>query len=236
MIGFYDLIAKSILRAVDVFIRIIFGDQYYVKAYSQEGEDMILHRIFERKQGGFYVDVGAHHPKRFSNTYLFYLKGWSGINIDAMPGSMNIFRMLRKRDINIEAAIAKDKKEMTFYIFNEPALNTFDLHTRNEHAVGRYFVVREQKMQTETLENVLQKHLPRDKKIDFMSIDVEGLDLEVLQSNNWKLFRPQYILVESLYTTLKDVEESEIYQFLNQQEYDLFAKTFYTIIFKERQV
>jgi len=54
-------------------------DGYALKSYSQEGEDMILRRIFERQSTGFYVDVGAHHPKRFSNTYFFYKKGWSGI-------------------------------------------------------------------------------------------------------------------------------------------------------------
>src|SRR4051794_14772116 len=67
-------------------------------SYSQEGEDMILRRFFEEHGKGFYVDVGAHHPKRFSNTYSFYKQGWSGINIDAMPGSMARFRRVRPRD------------------------------------------------------------------------------------------------------------------------------------------
>jgi hypothetical protein len=62
----------------------IFG-YYSKKSYSQEGEDMILNRIFEFRNSGFYIDVGAHHPMRFSNTYFFYRKGWRGINIDAMP-------------------------------------------------------------------------------------------------------------------------------------------------------
>lgn len=79
--------------------------RFHIKSYSQEGEDMILHRIFERQCKGFYVDIGAHHPFRFSNTYLFYKRGWSGINIDAMPGSMNIFNKFRNRDINLEYGI-----------------------------------------------------------------------------------------------------------------------------------
>ena len=57
-------------------------------SYSQEGEDLILERFFEGKEIGFFVDIGAHHPMRFSNTYIFYLKGWRGINVDATPGSM----------------------------------------------------------------------------------------------------------------------------------------------------
>ena len=100
-------------------------DGYALKSYSQEGEDMILRRLFEKQQTGFYVDVGAHHPKRFSNTYFFYKKGWRGINIDAMPDSMIPFNKIRPRDINIEKPVSDKKQVLTYYAFNEPALNGF---------------------------------------------------------------------------------------------------------------
>src|SRR5262249_32770188 len=80
--------------------------EFATKSYSQEGEDMILNRIFGEKKSGFYVDVGAYHPKRFSNTYFFYKKGWRGINIDAMPGSMKPFNAKRNRDINVETPVS----------------------------------------------------------------------------------------------------------------------------------
>ncbi|MFT7246563.1 MAG: hypothetical protein ACI82A_003940, partial [Candidatus Azotimanducaceae bacterium] len=76
-------------------------DQWTNRSWSQEGEDQILRRIFEQQSTGFYVDVGAHHPKRFSNTFLFYKLGWQGINIDAMPGSMALFNRERSRDLNL---------------------------------------------------------------------------------------------------------------------------------------
>jgi hypothetical protein len=66
-------------------------EPYLNQSYSQEGEDMVLYRTFETVKEGFYVDVGAHHPDRFSNTYKFYKQGWRGINIDAMPGGMDPF-------------------------------------------------------------------------------------------------------------------------------------------------
>ncbi len=66
-------------------------------SFSQEGEDMLLRSIFVDKSTGFYVDVGAYHPQRFSNTNHFYLAGWRGINIDAMPGSMEPFHQFRPR-------------------------------------------------------------------------------------------------------------------------------------------
>ncbi|MCP2732462.1 FkbM family methyltransferase, partial [Symplocastrum sp. BBK-W-15] len=98
---------------------------YHNLSYSQEGEDMIISRFFEGKKQGFYVDVGAHHPQRFSNTYRFYLQGWRGINIDAMPGSMEIFNKIRANDINLEISISDCNQILTYYEFNEPALNGF---------------------------------------------------------------------------------------------------------------
>ena len=91
-------------------------------SYSQEGEDLVLARYFA-KSSLIYVDVGAHHPTRYSNTYLFYSQGWRGINIDAMPGSMDAFRRDRPRDINIEALVSTSKKPtITFDLMSLPLI------------------------------------------------------------------------------------------------------------------
>jgi hypothetical protein len=66
-------------------------DHIRSNCYSQEGEDLIASRLFPNQSTGFYVDIGAHHPTRFSNTYLLYTKGWRGINIDPLPGSKELF-------------------------------------------------------------------------------------------------------------------------------------------------
>src|SRR6186713_1276577 len=95
-----DHMIKRVFRKFSLVYDLLF-DKYYSISYSQEGEDLILKRFFSEKSGGFYVDVGAHHPKRFSNTYMFYKEGWSGINIDAMPGSMKLFNKVRSKDINL---------------------------------------------------------------------------------------------------------------------------------------
>ncbi|PSM50621.1 SAM-dependent methyltransferase [Chroococcidiopsis sp. CCALA 051] len=208
------------------------NNNYVNKSYSQEGEDLILNKIFECKQNGFYVDVGAHHPKRFSNTYLFYQKGWNGINIDAMPGSMNLFKKYRPRDINIEAAIAKEKTEMSFFMFDEPALNTFDRNLAAERIAHGWKLLKEQSAIATPLKEILNSNLVSQQKIDFMSIDVEGLDLEVLYSNDWQAFKPEYILIECLNLSITKLSTNETYQFLIQQGYELFAKTCRTLIFK----
>lgn len=185
-------------RELYVYLKNIFR-LYATKSYSQEGEDLILQRIFENKQKGFYVDVGAHHPFRFSNTYLFYKKGWRGINLDAMPNSMKIFKRYRSRDINLEIPVGKDGDCLTYHIFNEPALNTFD-KSRIEGILQKpeYTLQKKIEIQIKSLKSILDEYLPKRQCIDFMSIDVEGLDFEVIKSNDWTKYRPKILLVEAL--------------------------------------
>lgn len=197
---------------------------------------MILKRLFERQSNGFYIDVGAHHPIRFSNTYFFYKKGWRGVNIDATPGSMASFNKLRPRDINIEAAVAGQKKEMMFFMFNEPALNSFDENLVQSRDKKIYSVERKQIITTRTLEEIIAENLPEGQNIDFLSVDVEGLDLDVLQSNNWMLYRPKYVLVECLRLNLVDVKKNSVYSLLNEKNYEIFAKTFNTVLFRDKQL
>lgn len=199
-------------------------------SFSQEGEDMLLSKLFELNEKGFFVDIGAHHPIRFSNTYKLYLKGWRGINIDAMPNSMDLFKKYRSEDINLEIPIAKVSKTMPFYSFNEPALNTFS----EELAKERGEVKKIYNLESNPLSVVLDKHMPKDiKKIDFMSIDVEGLDLEVLESNDWEKYKPTVILIESLSTakSISDSLNSTVAQYLATHNYSLCSKLDKTLFF-----
>jgi FkbM family methyltransferase len=197
---------------------------------------MVLARIFENQPSGFYVDVGAHHPSRFSNTYYFYLRGWRGINIDAMPGSMEAFSATRPGDTNLEIAVAEKPEKLSFHIFNEPALNTFDPTLAKERdGLDHYRVVEVKEIMTQTLAQILSNNLPKGTVIDFMSVDVEGLDLAVLRSNDWKRFPPKYILAEDFSgETIEEALTSPIAAFLRKVGYVLFAKTVHTQIFKRQ--
>lgn len=211
-------------------------DRFVVKSYSQEGEDMILRRIFEKQKKGFYVDVGAHHPKRFSNTFFFYKKGWRGINIDAMPGSMKKFDRVRPRDINIERPISDKKEFLTYYSFNETALNGFSkVLSEDRDGKGDYFLEFTKEIETETLEKILDKYLPKDQAIDFLSIDVEGLDFQVLKSNDFDKYKPKVVLIEMLGNRMEDIQSSEISNHLNQSDYLIFGKTVNTVIFISKE-
>jgi len=201
--------------------------------YSQGAEDIILASIFGNREKGFWVDVGAHHPQRFSNTYLFSLKGWTGINIDALPGSMAIFKKMRPNDINLEIPIFNERKKLTYFQFNEPALNGFSEELSLErNGIGGAEIIKRVEMEGFPLKDILAEHLPKDQNtIDFLSVDVEGYDLPVLESNNWNTYRPKVVLVELLNRSMEKLKSDPVVLFLEKKNYQLFAKACQTAFF-----
>jgi len=203
-------------------------------SFSQEGEDLILSDLFSNKKTGFYVDVGAHHPKRLSNTALLYNRGWSGINIDPMISQSKIFKKLRPRDVNLGIGISKVAGDLEYFQFDEPALNTFSVE-RRDFLLGlkpsKYSLITTEKVPTLPLAEVLRLHMPASKQIDFLSIDVEGLDEDVLQSNDWKTFKPKVVLIEENSQTNK---RSHLlgHTLLTDLGYEFVAKTNRTLFFR----
>lgn len=212
------------------------GLLYGRRFYSQAGEDMLLSLYYEgKKHKGFYVDVGAHHPYRFSNTAYFYKRGWRGINIEPTPSLFKAFPRRRRRDINLNVGIGNGEK-LTFYVFNEGALNTFDPALAKErdgkiHLGRQYKIIDRIEVQTRTLADILDKHLPAGTPIDLLTIDVEGMDFDVLKSNDWTRYLPQFILVECE-SEFDDLSDDEIYQFLHAKGYSIAGRTLYTTLFK----
>ena len=213
-----------------------FLDPYATRSYSQEGEDLILRRIFDQQRTGFYVDVGAHHPKRFSNTYIFYRAGWRGINIEPNPAVKGQFASIRPRDINVQVGISEQASTLTYYEFDDPALNSFDAGlTKWRLANTPYKVIRESAVPVERLDAVLTRLLPAGQAIDFLTVDVEGLDLAVLRSNDWTRFRPRCVLIEALQSSLEGALRGDACIFLQGQGYELFAKTYNSLIFRMQE-
>lgn len=206
-----------------------------MRSWSQEGEDLVLARIFESLNNGFYVDVGAHHPKRFSNTQLFYLRGWSGVNIDPLPGSMRLFDKLRPRDTNLEVGVASNAKLAEYFMFDEPALNGFSagLSKSRDSDSSPFRLIGSSRVQMFPLSTILNTYVG-NRQIDFLSVDVEGSDLDVLRSNNWDAHRPRVVLAEALDFNLdKAAAAHPVYSFMRSVGYTLFAKTLYTLFFSE---
>lgn len=224
-----------IRETMDDFKGLITGNmynRYSYRSYSINGEDMILRRIFESQGIGFYVDVGAFHPFIGSNTYFFYIRGWRGINIEPRPGSKRIFDKYRPRDINLEIAVAESEGELTYFMFDDPALNTF-----NEEAALRllnksqYSLLNKVKIKAKPLWQILDEYLPKGQEIDFLNIDAEGYDFLVLKSFDFERYKPKVILIEIWGCELDDLFKNEVYIYLKEKGYRLFAKTSDTFIF-----
>jgi len=210
-------------------------DRFSHRSYSQEGEDMILRRFFGAQDTGFYVDVGAHHPMRFSNTHHFYKQGWRGVNIEPNPEAIRAFQILRRRDINLQIGVSETAGVLTYFCFDDPALNTFDSRLAHDRlAASPYRVEKTIVIAVERLDAILSRHVPAGSRIDFMSVDVEGFDLPVLRSNDWTRFRPRCVLAESLGMSLDEAPDSAVYRFMQQRDYELFAKSFNTLFFRNR--
>lgn len=208
-------------------------DRYGEKFYSQEGEDMILRRFFDaEKQGGYYVDVGAHHPKRFSNTYYFYKRGWKGINIEPRPGSQKAFRKIRPRDITLEVGVSLKVDTLKYYSYKESAFNTFSTERAAyvQDQLG-YTLLNTFEVKTLPLSTIFKEHVPSFQKIALLSIDVEGHELEVLKSNNWSGYTPAVIFVEIKNTSLREIPNHDITKYLVGFGYEPHAKTTSSVMF-----
>ena len=204
-------------------IKNIFSLIYWVffknKNYSQSNEESILKEIFKNVEKGFFVDVGAHHPLRYSNTALLYKKGWNGINIDGDLRNMLIFKYLRKRDINLNHVISNKKSPVNFYYFNEGALNGILSNKRLKKLKDIGFrYIKKVKINPISLNEILELHLPKNKKIDFLNIDVEGHDFEVLQSIDLDKYFINVILTEV------NENETELNQYLEEKGYHLLQR------------
>ena len=200
--------------------------------YSQEGEDIILESLFPDNREGFFVDVGAHHATRFSNTYALYRRGWRGINIDASPGSMESFGRLRPRDINIECAVSDSEGSTDFHVFSEPALNTFDAGLARSYVASGAILERVLQISSRPLSSVLGRHLPEGQSIDLLNLDVEGVELSVLKSNDWSRHRPDVIVMEVLDITFPDLASHPAVAFVLGKGYTPLSRLTRSMVFR----
>lgn len=172
--------------------------------YAQEGEDHILRNHFQDKKNGFFVDVGAYHPKHLSNTAYLYQQGWRGINIEPMKQRYTLFVNQRKRDINLNNAVGL---ETGFKDFCNTDNASSHLKTKEENQPT-------EKVRVERLDTLLNNFLPRGQKIDLLSVDTEGNDYNVLLSNDWSKYKPNVILVETAWN------KKEIHTLLTSKGYE----------------
>ena len=216
-IYFYDITTNTVKKINEV---------HSVAVFSQDGEEVFLREFFGNKNIGFYVDVGAYHPFRFSNTAWAYEKGWNGINIEPNIEGYNKFIYLRENDINLNCGISESECILPYFEFEEGAYNTFS----QENILADKEVKRISQIPMRRLDSIFSEY--HVKKIDFLDIDVEGNELDVLHSNNWELYRPTIVLCEQK-VGIEDIICSDIYSFMKQNGYEAVSKYNRTVIYKE---
>lgn len=194
-------------------------DPYNVSSYAQTGEDLIITSILGKT--GFYVDVGCNHPKVFSNTFVLYKCGWTGITIDANKELIQKNQKLRKQDTSICAVVSDKKQEVAFTDFEDSLVSSLNTEVINHWQ--KTLKIKEQRIvNTVLLSTILDSHeVP--KNFDLLSIDVEGHDFEVLSSLNLNIYRPKLIVIEMLEFDLLNPSSNKIYEYLRVNNYKMIS-------------
>lgn len=168
-----------------------------IVSYAQNAEDVRLWRVLSGVKGGFYVDIGAAHPRIGSVTQLFYERGWSGINVEPSP----VFDLLateRERDVNLRAVVGPDDASATIHVtYPDLGLSTTDLaaHAHVPDAIDRVETFEVPQLRLATM---LDRYGGVGRDISFLKVDVEGAETAVLASNDWHRHRPAIVLVEAV--------------------------------------
>jgi Methyltransferase FkbM domain len=196
---------------------------------------MVLRYLTNDAREGFYVDVGAHHPVYGSNTYHFYLKGWRGINIDALPGSMESFNVLRPRDVNLEACLSsREGESVEYFMFDRSTFNTVKPgRVLNAQAAGARLVAT-RPMRTTTLARLLDRHLPAGVQIDLLNVDVEGLDEEILLSHNWTTYPARIVVFEKPCLAIQEIARLPVIHHLSALSYTVVGRCGLAIVLQRQ--
>ena len=211
---------------IHILQNIYLKNKYFIKrkSYAMDGEDTAINVFNKKKDRGFYVDIGAHHPIQRNNTHLLFRKGWEGINIDVNQFSIELFNFLRPNDLNLQIAVSDKEGEISFFYQKKfSQLNTTDKEVAKENFQGNF---QEKKVKCQTIQNILDNSKFKNKKIDLLNIDVEGAEMKVLNTLNFEIYDPSLICIEILgYREMqseqreKEIKNNEIFKFLVNQGY-----------------
>jgi len=179
------------------YLELVFRERL-LNSYSQYAEDLIIDHLLADQLSGTYIDVGANDPDHFNNTKRFYLKGWRGINVE--PNPILFQKLIQVRgggDINLNIGIGRSKGVMDFHVVRPHVLSTFSSAEAESLRGHGYRVEKTIPVEIWPLSEVLQQHQHHfGRPVDLLSIDVEGLELEVLDSHDWRTIRPRLVLIE----------------------------------------
>ena len=182
------------------FYNIYIRNYKFLNNGSQFGEEKFILSFFDKKYKGKFVDIGCFHPTRHNNTYRMYKRGWCGINIDLNPLTIELFNFARAKDININAAVSDTEENKTLYFVDElNTQNTLEANhlsfLKNHHNIKEKEISK-QIIKTRRLDKILDSYNFND--IDFMNIDVEGHELNILNSIDFLKYKIKFICIEMI--------------------------------------
>ena len=190
----------NLTTKIYLYYRLYIRQKFFLKKkqYSQWGEDLSISTFFKDIKKGTYLDVGAFHPYMFSNTCLLHQRGWSGINIDINPISIEMFKIARPSDINLCTTLSESKKEFEmFYDGPFSTVNTLDRNFYKNYFKEDYNKKNKIfKIRSSSFKEIIETN-KIDQVIDFINIDVEGMDFEILQQIDIKNFKVKLISIET---------------------------------------
>ena len=194
--------------------------------FGEFGEDIFINRIFKNIKHGKYIDVGCYHPFKGSLTAKLYDKNWNGINIDLSKTSIDLFNVVRKRDVNLNIAISNFDGE-TFYYENSPINQQNSLTKIND---------KQSKINIEcyTLNSILKNY--SIEKFDYLNIDVEGSELKVIEGIDLKKYHPNLITIENNNLLLEDYLKDNVYKKLTSNDYVFINKIGVTNFFLDKNL
>tara|TARA_B100002051_G_C16667761_1_gene602732 strand:- start:388 stop:1113 length:726 start_codon:yes stop_codon:yes gene_type:complete len=218
---------KNIYNLFNLIYKKNKSKKYY---YSFGGIDIIVDYIFKNKSDGFYIDIGCQHPISNNNTYLLHKRGWSGINVDLDKKNIELFNLHRKKDYNVEIAVSSKntQKELFFYHDKSP-INTLEKRVR-DHRETKEKEIR--KINTVTLNSLIESSPFRNSKFNFLTIDVEGHELEVIKGFDLKKYEPEIIVIEHLDLSTKklEIKNLNINNVINSDLYKLMSNNNYSFV------
>lgn len=174
---------KNIIKYENLFV-----------TYSQYNEDVILAVLLADVKKGFYVDIGANYSEEDSVTKLFYDRGWSGINVEPIRSLCDKLKLDRPRDKNLNIGVDKKTGIKKFREYTKiHGHSTFNLESANQDVNDSEYV--DYEVHVKTLNDIFSEE--DVKKINFLKIDVEGYEYNVIAGNNWEKYRPEVLCIES---------------------------------------
>jgi FkbM family methyltransferase len=204
------------------------------KSYAQCGEDLIAWYMCRELNipRPTYLDIGAHHPTEINNTYLFYTHGCRGLLIEPNVDLVPLLRQVRPEDTTLNIGIGPVTTEADYYRVTAPSWNTFDKATAEHYdrvTKGQVKVVGVVKVPLVNVNEVLARH-HGGRTPDFVSLDVEGLELDILRSLDWEKHRPKAVCVETLVAGTRR-QKLEAANFLVEKGYVARGSTFVNTVF-----